>query len=78
MENILNNNDYKLIFLKAILLGINYGKSNNVNYYIQSIESEINNINVLKSKNNDINVLKSKNNNINVLKLKNNNINLLK
>ena len=53
MENILNNNDYKLIFLKAILLGINYGTSNNVNYYIQSIENEINNINILKSKNND-------------------------
>ena len=51
MENILNNNDYKLIFLKAILLGISYGKSSNVNYYVQCIENEINNINSKKIKN---------------------------
>lgn len=71
MENILNNNDYKLIFLKAILLGINYGSSNNVNYYVQSIESEINNINILKSKNND---KESKNNDKELKKSNNDNV----
>ena len=45
VENILNNDDYKLFFLKAILLGINYGKSSNVNYYIDNIEKEVNKIN---------------------------------
>lgn len=65
IENILNNDDYKLIFLKAILLGINYGKSNNINYYINNIEEEINKINDKKINNND----KKSNNNI---KIKNN------
>ena len=49
VENILNNDDYKLIFLKAILLGINYGKSNNITYYIDNIEKEINKINDKKT-----------------------------
>jgi hypothetical protein len=44
IENILNNTENKLIFLKAILLGISYGKSTNCNFYIQTINNEINNI----------------------------------
>ena len=41
LENILNNDDNKLIFLKAVMLGINYGKSENSAYYIENIEREI-------------------------------------
>ena len=44
-ENILNNDEYKMFFLKAILLGIKYGQSNNPEYYINSIEQEINRTN---------------------------------
>ena len=44
LDNILNNNEHKLIFLKAILLGIGYGKSENVDFYIKNINNEINNI----------------------------------
>ena len=45
IQNIINDDNHKLIFLKAILLGINYGKSNNSTYYINTIEKEIYNIN---------------------------------
>ena len=41
IENILNNDEYKLIFLKAILLGINYGQSTNIEYYKENIQHEI-------------------------------------
>lgn len=41
IENILNNDEYKLTFLKAILLGINYGQSNNIEYYKENIQHEI-------------------------------------
>jgi len=46
LDIILNNKDYRLIFLKAIILGINYGKSPNVNYYLENIEREINKSNI--------------------------------
>jgi len=61
IENILNNNEFKSIFLKAILLGINYGRSNNVNYYINNIEKEISELNErIKNENklNEINEVK--------------------
>ena len=45
VENILNNDEYKLIFLKAIILGISYGKSDNSEYYNKSILNEISKIN---------------------------------
>ena len=48
LENILNNNQNKLFFLKAILLGINYGKSKNYEEYIAIIEKEIKKINEKK------------------------------
>ena len=71
IENILNNDDYKLIFLKAILLGINYGKSNNITYYIDNIEKEINIINEKKINKNYIkNNIIEKNENT-ILKLEN-------
>ena len=57
IENILNNDEYKLIFLKAILLGINYGQSNNTEYYKENIQHEILKIH---EKKNTINI-KSKN-----------------
>ena len=41
LENIIENNQHKIIFLKAILLGIKYGKSENNEYYEQSIINEI-------------------------------------
>jgi len=44
-ENILSNDEYKMFFLKAILLGIKYGQSNNPEYYINSIQQEINRTN---------------------------------
>ena len=57
IENILNNNHYKSIFLKAILLGINYGKSNNVNYYINNIEKELSELNEVIKNDNKLNKL---------------------
>jgi hypothetical protein len=44
LHNILDNDENKLIFLKAIMLGINYGKSDRYEYYIENIEREINKI----------------------------------
>jgi len=41
LENVLDNDHNKLIFLKAIMLGITYGSSDKKNYYIENIESEI-------------------------------------
>jgi hypothetical protein len=41
LENVLNNDPNKLIFLKAIMLGITYGSSDKKNYYIENIENEI-------------------------------------
>ncbi len=41
LENVLNNDENKLIFLKAIMLGISYGSSDKKNYYIENIENEI-------------------------------------
>ena len=41
LENIIENNQHKIIFLKAILLGIKYGKTENNEYYEQSIINEI-------------------------------------
>lgn len=41
MENILKNNQNKEIFLKAIILGINYGKSDKSNYYLDNIQKEL-------------------------------------
>lgn len=41
LENVLNNDHNKLIFLKAIMLGITYGSSDKKNYYIDNIENEI-------------------------------------
>lgn len=65
IENILNNNEYKSIFLKAILLGINYGKSINVNYYINNIEKEILELNEVIKNESELNKL----NKLNEIKL---------
>jgi hypothetical protein len=44
VETLINNDEYKIIFLKAILLGINYGKSDDNDFYTNNIKSEINKI----------------------------------
>ncbi len=41
IENLIENNQHKILFLKAILLGIKYGKMENNDYYEQSIINEI-------------------------------------
>ena len=41
IENLIENNQHKILFLKAILLGIKYGKNENNEYYEQSIINEI-------------------------------------
>jgi hypothetical protein len=50
LEQIINNNENKIIFLKAILLGITYGKKENPDYYKENIEKEIENLNNLYEK----------------------------
>jgi hypothetical protein len=44
VENILNNNELKTLFLKSLILGINYGKSDNANYYLENIVKEMSKI----------------------------------
>ncbi len=45
VETIINNDEYKIIFLKAILLGINYGQTENSEFYLNNIQNEIDKIN---------------------------------
>jgi len=52
VENLIYNDEYKLMFLKAVLLGINYGKSEQSNFYSQNINSEINKL-IQKTKTNN-------------------------
>lgn len=68
IEKILNNDEYKLFFLKAILLGIDYGSSNNSDYYKRNIKNEIYKIteNNLLSKNDNIFITKQENNILNL------------
>ena len=54
IQEILRNDENKILFLKAILLGINYGKSKESDSYIEIIEKEINQIKNF-SQSNDIN-----------------------
>jgi hypothetical protein len=41
MESLLNDDENKKMFLKAVILGINYGKSNRANYYLDNLEREL-------------------------------------
>ena len=50
IEDVIENNQHKILFLKAILLGIKYGQMNNNDYYEKSILNEI-----TKIKNHDSN-----------------------
>jgi hypothetical protein len=45
LESIIENNEQKIIFLKAIILGINYGKSDNADIYRHNILNEIKKLN---------------------------------
>ena len=76
INDLLNNNEYKLIFLQAILLGIYYGNSSKSTYYENIINKEINNIYVNHNKKYEdiINNLENKKKNIiNTIKILNNN-----
>ena len=42
MEELLKNKENKIIFLKAILLGIKYGKMDNSDFYEENINNELN------------------------------------
>jgi hypothetical protein len=44
LNAVIENPEYKLLFLKAIKLGIMYGESNKSNFYKEKIDSEINSI----------------------------------
>jgi hypothetical protein len=44
LNNVIENPEYKLLFLKAIKLGIMYGQSDKSNFYKEKIDSEINSI----------------------------------
>jgi hypothetical protein len=44
LNNVIENPEYKLLFLKAIKLGIMYGESDKSNFYKEKIDSEINSI----------------------------------
>ena len=44
LNNVIENPEYKLLFLKAIKLGIMYGQSTNSNFYKEKIDSEINSL----------------------------------
>ena len=44
LNNVIENPEYKLLFLKAIKLGIMYGQSDKSNFYKEKIDTEINSI----------------------------------
>jgi hypothetical protein len=44
LNAVIENSEYKLLFLKAIKLGIMYGESNKSNFYKGKIDTEINSI----------------------------------
>ena len=44
LNNVIENSEYKLLFLKAINLGIMYGESKKSNFYKEKINNEINSI----------------------------------
>ena len=44
LNNVIENPEYKLLFLKAIKLGIMYGESDKSNFYKEKIDTEINSI----------------------------------
>ena len=44
LNNVIENPEYKLLFLKAIKLGIMYGESDRSNFYKEKIDTEINSI----------------------------------
>jgi len=44
-ETVIGNDEQKIVFLKAIILGINYGRSDNADVYKQNITNEIRKLN---------------------------------
>jgi len=45
LESVIENDEQKIIFLKAIILGINYGKTDNADVYRHNILNEIKKVN---------------------------------
>jgi len=64
INNVLNDSHSKIFFLKAILLGINYGHDKNSEFYKKTIENEITNYNKIITNDNNIitndNIIKRK------------------
>ena len=56
IEEILKENNNKIFFLKAILLGIKYGESKNNNFYKENIKNEIMNLQKNKPGSNSVNI----------------------
>jgi hypothetical protein len=52
LNTVIDNPEYKLLFLKAIKLGIMYGESNKSGFYKEKIDNEINSI--IFSKNTEV------------------------
>ena len=55
INNILNDSHSKIFFLKAILLGINYGQDKHSELYKKTIENELFNLTNITEKNKEIN-----------------------
>lgn len=53
LENVLENSEYRLVFLKAIQLGILYGESDKSNFYKEKIQNEIYSLMKEPKKNNE-------------------------
>jgi hypothetical protein len=49
LNTVIENPEYKLLFLKAIKLGIMYGESDKSNFYKEKIDNEINSIIIPKN-----------------------------
>jgi hypothetical protein len=84
IETIIEKNENKILFLKAILLGIKYGKNENHQFYEESIINELKKITNLDSNytNNLVNTIDNKINKGKMLKevndLENLRINIIK
>jgi hypothetical protein len=61
LNNVIENPEYKLLFLKAIKLGIMYGESNKSNFYKEKIDGEINSI-IFSKNTEEVQTLKQENN----------------
>ena len=61
LNKVIENPEYKLLFLKAIKLGIMYGQSNKSNFYKEKIDTEINSI-IFSKNTEEVQTVKQENN----------------